>query len=101
MFKRSSNVPTNRSNAVLLLCSFLSFVFRVCLCHTVFSVLAPLWSPAGKGLTFWLSWMWYFFCVFVTFPYGALGQMWYLFVSISDFCRLSFFVVGTCFVIQH
>ena len=23
-------------------------------------------------------------CVFVTFQYGVLGQMWYLFVSITD-----------------
>ena len=42
------------------------FVFTIkyilpCLCH------AALWSPAGKGLTSWLSWMWCFSSVFVTF----------------------------------
>ena len=31
------------------------------------------------------------YCIFVTFPCGVLGQMWYLIVSFSDLCRLSFF----------
>ena len=30
-------------------------------------------------------------CVFVTFKCGILGQAWYLIVSISDLCRLSYF----------
>ena len=30
-------------------------------------------------------------CVFVTFPYGALGQAWYLIVSILDLC-LPFYI---------
>ena len=25
-----------------------------------------------------------FHCAFITFPYGVLGQVWYLFVSFSD-----------------
>ena len=29
-------------------------------------------------------------CVFVTFPSGILGQVWYLIVSIPDLCRLSY-----------
>ena len=29
-----------------------------------------------------------FSCVFVTFPYGVLVQMWYLIVSIPDLCLL-------------
>ena len=32
-----------------------------------------------------------FNCVFVTFPWGILGQVWYLIVSIPDLCRLSCF----------
>ena len=32
-----------------------------------------------------------FSCVFVTFPYGVLGQVWYLIVSIPDLCLLSYF----------
>ena len=29
--------------------------------------------------------------IFVTFPYGILGQVWYLMVSIPDICQLSYF----------
>ena len=58
---------TDRSKAVLLLWIF--YVFSVlcllCLCARLF--ICALWSPAGKGLTSWLS-----FVVsnseFVTFP---------------------------------
>ena len=58
------------------------FVFAIlsCLSH------AALWSPAENGLS---SLMFYFFIVlllFVTFPYGILGQLWYLIVSIPDLC---------------
>ena len=30
-------------------------------------------------------------CIFVTFPCGILGQVWYLIVSFPDLCHLSFF----------
>ena len=30
-------------------------------------------------------------CVFVTFPYGDLGQVWYLIVSIPNICLLPYF----------
>ena len=30
-------------------------------------------------------------CVFVTFPCGSLGQVWYLIVSFPDLCHLSYF----------
>ena len=49
--------------------------------------IAALWSPAGKGLTSWLSFV-LFNCVFVTFPCGVLGQMWYLIVSIKRHKKL-------------
>ena len=51
--------------------------------------IAALWSPAGKGLTSWLSFVmlnW----VFVTYPCCILGQVLYLIVSIPDLCQLSF-----------
>ena len=35
--------------------------------------------PAGKGLTSWLSFV-MFKCVFVTFPCGIMGQVWYFIV---------------------
>ena len=31
-----------------------------------------------------------FSCVFVIFPCGVLGQVWYLIVSIADLCLLTF-----------
>ena len=33
-----------------------------------------------------------FYCVFVTFPCGALGQVWYLIISIPDLCTLTYFI---------
>ena len=45
--------------------------------------IAALWSPAGKGLTSWLLFV-MFNCVFVCFPCGILGQVWYIIVSIPD-----------------
>ena len=45
--------------------------------------IAASWSPAGKGLTPWLSFV-MLNCVFVTFQCGILGQVWYLIVSIPD-----------------
>ena len=35
-------------------------------------------------------------CVLVTFPYGVLGQVWYLIESIPDLCLLSYFVMAIC-----
>ena len=43
-----------------------------------------------------LSWLLFvmFNCVFVTFPSGILGKVWYLIVSIPDICRHSYFDNG-------
>ena len=35
-----------------------------------------------------------FCCVFVTFPCGVVGQVWYLIVSISDLGLLTYYDVG-------
>ena len=53
-------------------------------------LIAALWSPAGKELTSWLSLVVLNWLV-VTFPFGILGQVWYLIVSIPDLCPLSYF----------
>ena len=53
-------------------------------------IIATLWSPAGKGLTFWLVCDVY--CGFITFPCSTLGQLSYLIVSIPHLCRLSYFL---------
>ena len=74
---------TDRSKMVLLLWIF--YVYSVlgllCLCARLF--ICALWSPAGKGLTSWLSFV-VSSCECVTFPFGILGQIWYLIVSIPD-----------------
>ena len=63
---------------------YLCLVF-VTLSHLL---IVALWLSAGKRLT---SWLWFVMlnCVYVTFPSGILGQVWYLIVSISDLCHLS------------
>ena len=49
--------------------------------------IAALCSPAGKGLTTWLSFV-MLKSVFVTFLCGILGQLWYLIVLILIFALL-------------
>ena len=70
--------------------SFLLFMFRAC--HVFLSVHCCLvftcWERADLLAFLYVM----FYCVFVTFPCGILGQVWYLNVSISDLCHLSCFV---------
>ena len=61
-----------------------------CVCHAFASAHRCMWSPAGKGLTSWLSVV-VLNCVVVTFPFDILGQVWYLIVSIPDLFPLSYF----------
>ena len=58
----------------------------ICLKFVMFLRLfiAALWSPAGKRLTSWLLFVMFNY-VFVTFPCGILGQVWYLIVSLPPF----------------
>ena len=83
----------NTSRNILIYQGGISFVDHLCYFCFVFVMLlrlfiAALWSPAGKGLTSWLTFV-MFNCVFVTFPCGILGQVWYLIVLIPDLCHLS------------
>ena len=55
-------------------------LFMKCVCHDLRLFIVALWSPAGKGLITWLSFV---FCFF-TFKCVILGQVWYLIVSIPD-----------------
>ena len=55
-------------------------------------LIGALWSPAGKGLTSWLSFV-ALNCVVVTFPFGIPGQVWYLIVSIPDICPFLTFIL--------
>ena len=60
-----------------------SVLCLLCLCACL--CMCSLWSPAGKELTSWLSFV-VFNCEFVT-----LGQVWYLIVSVPDLCTLTYF----------
>ena len=63
----------------------------LCLVFVMLSCLfiAAVWSPAGKGLTSWRLFVMFNF-VFVTFPCGILGQVWYLIVSFPNLCHHSY-----------
>ena len=62
---------------------YFSALCLLCICMRLF--ICALWSPAGKGLTSWLSF------VVSYFPIGILGQVWYLIVSIPDLFTLTYF----------
>ena len=76
----------------MLLLSIIHVISVVCLlCFPALLFIAALWSPVGKGLTSWLSFV-MSNCEFVTFPLiGILGQLWYSIVSILDLCPLLYF----------
>ena len=65
----------------LCLCLSLSYCL-VCFCKPV----VTCWARADHLALLYVM----FSCVFVTFPYGVLGQVWYLIVSIPDLCLLYF-----------
>ena len=52
---------------------YLCYLCHVFVMHSRLFI-AALWSPAGKGLTSWLLSV-TFYCVFVTFPCGIVGQV--------------------------
>ena len=64
-------------------------LFMYCACHAFVSVhcclVVTCWERAD--LLFVM-----FNCVFVNFPCGILGQVWYLIILIPDLCHFSFFV---------
>ena len=78
---------TDSSKAVLPLWIFYGFFSVLCLlCLHARLFICALWSPAGKGLNSWLSFV-VSNCEFVTFPLVR-----YLIVSIPDLCTLTYFV---------
>ena len=67
-------------------------MFLFCLVFAMFCArlfICALWSPAGKGLTSWLSFV--VSSVSLSLSYGILGQVWYLIVSIPDLCTITYF----------
>ena len=70
-FGPSGGIFSDHYGAVLLLWSFCvcSVLCLLCICMCLF--ICALWSPAGKGLTSWLSFV-VSSCEFVTFPLVSL-----------------------------
>ena len=67
-FKPSNKIiysPFQGGTSFVDLLCFFSVLFFLCLCERLF--ICALWSPAGKGLTSWLSFV-VSNCEFVTFP---------------------------------
>ena len=69
---------------------FCCLLFVVCVCRDFLSVRCVLvvtyYERAGLMALLCVV----FCCNFVTFPFGVLGQVWYLIVSISDLCLLTY-----------
>ena len=59
-------------------------------CLPCLFIAASLVVSSCEGLTSWLLYV-MFSCVFITYPYGVLGQVWYLIVSIPDLCLHPYF----------
>ena len=67
-------------------------MFLFCLVFAMFCArlfICASWSPAGKGLTSWLSFV--VSSVSLSLSHWYLGQVWYLIVSIPDLCNLTYF----------
>ena len=86
---------TDPSKGVLLLC-IIFFLFMYPVCHAYLSVHCSLVVTCleSTGLLALLYIMLY--CVFVTFLYGVMGQVWYLIVSIPYLCFLLTLSYGLC-----
>ena len=69
----------------------LCFFCLVMLCFHARLFVDSLWSPAGKGLTSWLSFVMSNCDVYNHFPSVIIGHVWCLIVSIPDLCPLSYF----------
>ena len=84
------NRGLDHSKAVLLLWIF--FILCLFLLYCLVGLCdAVLLSPAGKRADVLALLCVMFSCVFVTFPYGNLGQVWYLIVSIPDLCLIPYY----------
>ena len=92
MFKPSSNFLLTVPMRCLFCGTILLFVVCVCLGHTVLSVSCSLvvtcWEIADLLALLYVM----FSCVFDTFRYGVLGQVWYLIVSNPDLFLLIYFL---------
>ena len=82
---------TDCSKAALLLkiiCVFFCFMCFSCFSTVYCCLVVTCWESADL-----LTILGDVYCIFVTFPYGMLGQVWYLVVSFPDLYRLAYFAV--------
>ena len=93
MFKPLS-IFTDQPKVVLLLYILFCYLCFMFACNTVLfvpcSLVVTCWERADLLVLLYVL----FSCVFVTFPYSILGQVWYLIVSIPDICLLPYFYEG-------
>ena len=83
MFKPSNNFITDRAFLwILLLFGFQTVLSLPCI------IVVTYWERTGLLDLLYMM----FSCVFVTFPYGVLGQLWYFIVWIPDLCLLPDYV---------
>ena len=91
MFKPSRPFQDGASfvDPICVSCLSLSYILSV-----PFILVVTCWGGASILVLLFVM----FSCVLVTFPYGVLGQVWYLIVSIPDRCLLPYFsnVDATC-----
>ena len=70
-------------------------MFLFCLVFAMFCArlfICASWSPAGKGLTSWLSFVVSSVSLSLSHWYPGSGVVvWYLIVSIPDLCNLTYF----------
>ena len=79
--------------------SVLLFMFRVC--HAFLSVHCSLVVTCWERANLLVFLCVVFYCVFVTFPCGALGQVRYLIVSISDLCLVPVILTFICGIVPR
>ena len=65
-------------------------LFMSCICHAFMSVHCCLVVTRRERADL-LALVCDVYCDFVSFPFGILGQVWFLVVSIPDPCCLSYF----------
>ena len=67
-------------------------MFLFCLVFAMFCArlfICAFWSPAGKGLTSWLSFV--VSSVSLSLSHWYPGRVWYLIVSIPDLCTITYY----------
>ena len=83
---------------VYLLWIIFVIMFHACLYFTVLSVPCSIVITCWENADLLTLLCVMFSCVFVTFPYGVSGQVWYLIVSIPDDALFFTFYIHNCII---